>query len=94
MLRQYTQTTHRATQKVLVLSIKAYRVFFSSFLGGQCRFYPSCSYYVEEAIMTHGAIKGCWLGVWRLLRCNPLHRGGVDLVPMKSESKRLRKSGN
>ena len=46
-----------------------------------CRFYPSCSHYAAEAIATHGTLRGSWLSARRLLKCTPLHPGGVDLVP-------------
>ena len=46
-----------------------------------CRFYPTCSEYMAEAIMKYGALKGLGLGIWRLLRCNPFCKGGYDPVP-------------
>jgi putative membrane protein insertion efficiency factor len=61
--------------------IGAYRVLLSGWLGGQCRFYPSCSRYAEEAIRVHGALRGGALTVWRLARCGPFTAGGVDHVP-------------
>lgn len=61
--------------------IKLYRVTLSGWLGGQCRFYPSCSLYAEEAVRIHGAIKGSALAVWRIARCGPFTAGGVDHVP-------------
>ncbi|HRE79818.1 MAG TPA: membrane protein insertion efficiency factor YidD [Opitutaceae bacterium] len=51
--------------------------------GFGCRFYPSCSQYAAEAVTTHGAAKGAWLAARRLLRCQPLHPGGIDHVPAK-----------
>jgi len=48
-----------------------------------CRFEPSCSSYTIEAIKSHGVIKGLLLGGWRVLRCNPLSKGGYDPVPQK-----------
>jgi putative membrane protein insertion efficiency factor len=65
----------------LIALIHLYRILFSGWLGGQCRFYPSCSHYAEEAIRIHGAAKGSALAVWRILRCGPFTRGGVDHVP-------------
>lgn len=66
---------------VLIGGIRLYRLTLSGTFGGQCRFYPSCSHYGEAAIREHGAVKGTALTVWRLLRCGPWTRGGVDHVP-------------
>ena len=66
---------------VLIGVIHVYRATLSGWLGGQCRFYPTCSHYGEEAIRTHGAIRGSGLAVWRILRCNPFGQGGIDRVP-------------
>jgi putative membrane protein insertion efficiency factor len=65
----------------LIGMIWLYRATLSGWLGGRCRFYPSCSHYAEDAIKNHGVAKGCILAVWRLLRCNPFSGGGVDQVP-------------
>jgi uncharacterized protein len=62
-------------------AISLYRLTLSGWLGGQCRFSPTCSRYADEAIRTHGAIKGSFLTVRRVLRCNPFGRGGLDPVP-------------
>ncbi len=48
---------------------------------GFCRFHPTCSQYAYEAIERHGAIRGVTLGVWRILRCHPWSKGGIDEVP-------------
>lgn len=48
-----------------------------------CRFYPTCSEYTLIAIQKHGAIKGCIMGAFRIMRCNPLCEGGLDFVPEK-----------
>jgi hypothetical protein len=50
-------------------------------LGANCRFFPSCSDYAREAVEKHGAIKGVYLAVRRILRCHPYHPGGYDPVP-------------
>lgn len=68
-------------KQALLLLIKCYQLCFSPFFGGQCRFYPSCSDYAAEAIDIHGALRGSWLALRRLLRCHPWHPGGVDPVP-------------
>jgi uncharacterized protein len=66
----------------LVGCIRLYRLTLSGWIGGQCRFYPSCSHYAEGAIRTHGAIRGTGLAVWRVARCGPFTDGGVDHVPV------------
>ncbi len=53
------------------------------FIGERCRFYPSCSDYYYEALKKHGLILGSILGISRIIRCNPLCKGGIDLVPKR-----------
>ena len=64
-----------------IFVIYAYRYTFAPILGGQCRFYPTCSHYAEDALRTHGALRGSMLSVKRLARCHPWHEGGFDPVP-------------
>ena len=64
-----------------LLLIRLYQRALSPVLGIHCRFYPTCSAYTREAIEKYGFVQGAWLGVRRLLRCHPLHRGGFDPVP-------------
>jgi len=66
-------------KKIALAIIKFYQSFVSPSLGYNCRFYPSCSSYAARAIKKHGALKGLGKGAWRILRCNPLNKGGVDL---------------
>lgn len=61
--------------------IWAYRVTLSPFIGGQCRYEPTCSRYGLEAYLEHGPIRGTWLTMRRVLRCHPFARGGYDPVP-------------
>ncbi|MFN4173974.1 MAG: membrane protein insertion efficiency factor YidD [Parachlamydiaceae bacterium] len=68
-------------KQLFILPIKIYRIAFTPFVGNVCRFYPSCSHYAEEAILKHGILKGSGLTFWRLLRCAPWSKGGVDPVP-------------
>ncbi len=68
-------------RKVLVLPIKVYQRVISPLLRPRCRFYPTCSQYAVEAIETHGALRGSWLALRRLLKCHPLYPGGFDPVP-------------
>ncbi len=64
--------------------IKVYRSCVSPFLPASCRFYPTCSAYALESYQTLGLMRGTYLSLWRILKCNPLHPGGVDPVPGKS----------
>jgi putative membrane protein insertion efficiency factor len=68
-------------KRVFIFLIDTYKLLLSPFFGQQCRFYPTCSSYTREAIERHGALRGSWLGVKRILRCNPWCAGGVDEVP-------------
>jgi putative membrane protein insertion efficiency factor len=68
-------------KNLALLVIRGYQLVLSPFFGGQCRFYPSCSVYTREAIEKYGVLKGAFLGAKRLLKCHPLHSGGVDYVP-------------
>lgn len=74
-----------APVRILLLgSIRAYQVSLAGWLGGQCRFSPTCSHYAQVAIRRHGAVKGTALAVWRVGRCNPYGKGGIDPVPERS----------
>ena len=62
-------------------AIRGYKRFLSPLLPPGCRYQPTCSEYAYEAIERHGIVKGIGLGIWRLLRCNPFAKGGLDPVP-------------
>ena len=66
---------------VLIGLLKAWRLFISPLYGNVCRYYPSCSAYALRAVSVHGAVKGSWLTLRRLLRCHPWAAGGYDPVP-------------
>ncbi len=68
-------------RSLLILLVRIYQLLISPWLGQNCRFYPSCSCYAQQALREHGSIKGLWLTVRRLLRCHPWHAGGYDPVP-------------
>lgn len=77
-------------QRIFISIIRFYQKFLSPLKPPTCRFYPTCSHYGIEAIKKHGAIKGGYLTIVRILKCQPLHPGGVDLVPDQwEERKRL-----
>ena len=67
--------------RLAMLLIRGYQLTFAAVLGGQCRFYPTCSAYCSQAIEAHGLGHGLMLSVRRVLKCHPFHPGGVDLVP-------------
>ncbi len=73
--------------RVLILIIRGYRYFLSPYLGSSCRYHPTCSAYAMEALARHGAWRGGWLALRRILRCHPWHEGGVDPVPELRQKK-------
>lgn len=66
---------------VLILLVRVYQNILSPLLPASCRYYPSCSTYAIEALERHGALRGGWLTLRRLGRCNPFRPGGYDPVP-------------
>lgn len=68
-------------QSPIILLLRGYKRFVSPLLGQHCRFHPTCSMYAIEAIQTHGHLRGSWLAIKRLARCQPLCEGGLDPVP-------------
>lgn len=70
-------------KKIFIAPIKFYKKFISPLLGNHCRYLPTCSEYMMQAIEIHGVVKGSILGIWRILRCNPWAKGGYDPVPPK-----------
>jgi len=65
----------------LILNLlRLYKLLISPLLPSACRFAPTCSEYMTEAVRRHGAWRGVWLGTKRLLRCHPFHAGGFDPV--------------
>ncbi len=74
------------TARLLLAVLRLYQGFLSPLMPSACKFYPSCSRYAYEAIEIHGARRGSWLALRRLLRCRPFSRGGVDPVPEREVS--------
>lgn len=69
-------------RRILLILIIFYQKTFSKTLPpNTCRFYPTCSHYGYQAIFEYGAIKGGWMAIKRILRCNPFNEGGIDPVP-------------
>lgn len=73
---------------IVSLPIRAYRLILSPWVGQSCRYHPTCSAYGMEALEKHGAIKGSWLTLRRIARCNPWGGMGVDPVPDPKEKHR------
>jgi putative membrane protein insertion efficiency factor len=73
---------------VLLGLIRAYRASLGRALGSRCRFHPSCSAYAEAVIGELGVFRGLALSVWRVARCSPLTRGGVDYPPARRGHRR------
>ena len=71
----------RLASSALIAMVRGYQVALSPMMGGACRFEPSCSNYMIEALNVHGAVKGTLLGLWRILRCHPWGDYGYDPVP-------------
>lgn len=80
-------------QRLLIGLIHLYRRTLSPLIGQQCRFTPSCSRYTEEAIELYGAGRGSWLGLKRILRCQPFCQGGHDPVPGSEAEAALHEAG-
>lgn len=67
--------------RLILCLLRLYRRFISPLLPSACRFHPTCSVYMSEAIEKWGVCRGIWLGVKRLCRCHPWSAGGLDPVP-------------
>ena len=72
-------------KKIIIYLIKFYQITLSPLLGSNCRFQPTCSQYMIEAINLHGVLKGLILGFKRISKCHPLGSKGYDPVPGKEE---------
>ena len=67
-------------QRVVSGALRLYQLCISPLLPSACRFYPTCSEYMVQAVEKYGAAQGMWMGVKRLMKCHPFHAGGVDPV--------------
>jgi uncharacterized protein len=72
---------HQLLVLAAIKLIHVYRYLLSPWIGNQCRFYPTCSHYSEEALNRYGFFIGTYLTLCRLIKCHPWHKGGLDPVP-------------
>ena len=81
-LKDFKITIFNFPQFLILALIRLYQKIISPVLpGNTCRFYPTCSRYGYEAVYKYGAIKGVFMAIYRILRCNPFNPGGYDPVP-------------
>ena len=76
--------------QLLLASLRVYQGILSPLMPSPCKFYPTCSHYAYQAIELHGARRGTWLALRRLLRCRPFSPGGYDPVPQASDPEEAR----
>jgi len=69
---------YKLPQHICIVFVRLYQLTLSPFIGGHCRFQPTCSAYAIEALQKYGAMKGCAKSLWRIVRCNPLGGCGHD----------------
>ena len=82
-MRRLADLLRQGLVGLLTLPIRLYQRLLSPFLPPRCRYTPTCSQYAVEALRKHGPLKGLWLTLYRLLRCNPFGGFGYDPVPEK-----------
>lgn len=75
---------NRLASSVLIGAVRLYQGTLRTFMGGRCRFYPSCSEYAIEAVREWGPLRGSWLALRRIARCHPFGGHGVDLPPTRT----------
>ena len=80
-MRNLAHLLSRGLVWLMLLPIRFYQITISPLLGPSCRFTPTCSEYARQALIKHGPVKGLYLAVWRILRCNPWGGSGYDPVP-------------
>jgi uncharacterized protein len=72
------QTEVDVIKKLFIGLIRIYQIILSPYMGGQCKYYPSCSQYAILSLKKDGVFLGTVKSIWRLLRCNPFSKGGID----------------
>ena len=83
MLNFLLERNRKLVKWFFIFLIRVYQVLFSPIVGRNCKFLPTCSQYMLDAIVRFGTVKGIKLGIKRFLRCNPMSKGGYDPVPDK-----------
>ena len=78
VMRFLWETTVGLPSRLLIAAVRVYQVTLSPLVGRQCRFTPTCSNYMIQAVNKHGFLVGFLKGTWRIVRCNPFCRGGHD----------------
>ncbi|WP_245764609.1 membrane protein insertion efficiency factor YidD [Planctomicrobium piriforme] len=78
LFKRAVRAVSQAISAGLIGLVYLYRVTAGPFLGGRCRFEPSCSEYFIQAVKKYGPVRGAVKGIWRILRCHPFCEGGVD----------------
>ena len=78
-------------RRMLVYLIRLYQKYISPCFPKHCKYYPTCSNYAIEAIKKHGSFHGTILSIKRILKCNPVSRGGIDLVPNNKIKRKVNK---
>jgi hypothetical protein len=90
-MEKISATLRKLIIAIPLLIIRFYQIFLSPLIGQNCRFHPTCSYYAISALKQHGLLVGSWLSVKRILKCQPLHPGGLDPVPEKPNNTKITK---
>ncbi len=70
----------RPLRQAVIGTLHLYKRFVSPFLPAACRFHPTCSEYMAQAVERYGVVRGVAKGIWRVMRCNPFNAGGFDPV--------------
>ncbi|QDU10319.1 membrane protein insertion efficiency factor YidD [Gimesia aquarii] len=78
MALQIARLLYQIPSLILIGLVRLYQMTLSHFIGGQCRFHPTCSEYFIQAVRKYGAVKGAFKGILRICRCHPFHPGGFD----------------
>ncbi|MEO5342649.1 MAG: membrane protein insertion efficiency factor YidD [Gammaproteobacteria bacterium SHHR-1] len=81
-------TPTNPAQWLLIKLVRFYQLVFSPLLGRSCRYEPTCSSYMLQAVARFGALRGGWMGIKRIFRCHPFHPGGYDPVPERPDQHR------